>query len=76
MNKPRRNSLNNLYEKLAELRELLEEVKAEEEEAFDNIPESLWGTERYEISEQAIENMDLALDSLDEALSYIESAAE
>ena len=76
MNKPRRNALNKLYEKIDELKTLLEDVLAEEQEAFDNIPESLEGSERYCISEAAIENMESAVSSLEEALEYVESAAE
>ena len=76
MNKARRKTLEEIHSKLSDLRDLLEEVKSDEEEAFANIPESLQGSERYEISESAIENMDSALSSLEEALDSIESAAE
>lgn len=76
MNKIRRKTLNELYDKLAELKELLEEVKCEEEDYRDNMPENLQNSERYEIAENACDNMDSAISSLEEALDYIESAAE
>ena len=76
MNKIRRKTLNELYDKLAELRDLLEEVKCEEEDYRDNMPENLQNSERYEIAENACDNMDSAVCSIEEALDYIESAAE
>jgi hypothetical protein len=76
MNRIRRKTLNEIYDKLAELRDLLEEVKGEEEDYRDNMPENLQNSERYEIAENACDNMDSAVCSIEEALDYIESAAE
>ena len=76
MNKARRKNLNEIYERISELRDLLEGVKDEEEKYKDNIPENLQNSERYEIAENACDNMDEALSILEEALDYIESAAE
>lgn len=76
MNKVRRAMINDIYDKIAELKDCLEAVKAEEGEYKDNIPENLQGSERYEIAEEACDNLDSALYSLDEALDYIESAAQ
>lgn len=76
MNKIRRKTLNELFDKLAELRDLLEEVKCEEEDYRDNMPENLQNSERYEIADNACYNMDSAISSLEEALDYIEEAAE
>lgn len=76
MNKPRRKQLDKLCEMFVELKDMLEEIRDDEENYMDNIPENLQGSERYSIAEDAIDNMNLALDSLDEVISYIESAAE
>lgn len=76
MNKQRRKTLNQIYDKLAELRDLLEEVKEEEEEYRDNMPENLQNSERYEIAENACDNLDSAVCSLEEVLDYVETAAE
>lgn len=76
MNKPRRKTLNEIYGKIAELRDWLEEVKYDEEEYRDNMPENLHNSERYGIAEDACDNLDSALDSLDDALDCIESAAQ
>ena len=47
--------------------EQLEAVKEAEENYRDNIPENLQGGQAYEAAEQAIEQMENALDSLKEA---------
>lgn len=61
--------LNNDYcqEKLNRCINTLEEIKNEEEEAFDNMPEGLQYSQRGMDSEAAIDN-------LDEALGYLEEA--
>ena len=58
------------------LRDELETIRDKEDEYRENIPESLQGGEKYELSESASDSMNEALDSLDEAISSIESAAE
>jgi len=74
MNKERRKSLKEIAEQLEILKDALEEVMANEEEARDNIPESLWESERYEKAEAACENLSYAIDSLEEVFDYIEEA--
>lgn len=76
MNNIRRNKLAKLYEELETLKSLLEEIQADEQEAFDNIPENLEGTERYEKAEEAVDNLDAAVDALEDVLDYIEAAQE
>lgn len=76
MNKARRKAINEIYEQITDLRELLEFIKDEEEEYKDNIPENLQGSERYEKSEEACENLDSAICSIEEALDYISSSIE
>ncbi len=74
MNKIRRKSLRDIIDQLEELRDALDTLKEEEEEYRDNIPENMQGSERYEIAEAACDNLDSAVDSLDEVISYIEEA--
>lgn len=69
MNKVRRKALSEIAEQIGTLRD-------EEDEYRENIPESLQGGEKYELSESASDLMNEALDSLDEAIGSIESAAE
>jgi formiminotetrahydrofolate cyclodeaminase len=76
MNKQRRKVIANLIEAFEALQAELEEVAAEEEEAFSNIPESLEGTERYEASEAANDALQSALYSLEELLEYLDEARQ
>ena len=46
----------------------LEGIKWDEEDYFDNMPENLQGSMRGCESEEAIDNMDQALDALNEAV--------
>ena len=53
MNKVRRKALNELKEQLEVLMEELESLRDEEQEAMDNMPESLQGSDRYQMMEDA-----------------------
>lgn len=65
MNRERRKRIMQLAEKLSEVRTSLESILNEEEDAFDNMPESLQESERGEQMQEYIEVMG-------EAISYIE----
>ena len=52
----------------------LEIIKDEENEAYDNMPESLQESERGQIAQEASDNLDSAYDSLQEAIEYLEEA--
>jgi hypothetical protein len=71
MNKQRRERLDEAHSKLLEAYEIIEDVKNEEEEAFDNMPENLQGSERGEQMEEYIGTMEDALDSLDDVLGNL-----
>ena len=64
MNKARRKALGEIYDALALLAERLEELFDEENEAFSNIPENLQGSDRYQSAEEAVSNLEEALESL------------
>lgn len=64
MNKPRRKALESILARLMDIAEELEAVRAEEEEAYDNMPESLQYSERGEQMEAAIEALSEAYDAL------------
>lgn len=76
MNKVRRKALSEIAEQTGTLRDELETLRDEEDEYRENIPESLQGGEKYELSESASDSMNEALDLLDEAIGSIESATE
>ena len=76
MNRERRKALAAIRNQLYDLHDLLEEIQQEEEEYRDNIPENLQGSERYERADEACDNLFSAISSLEEAIEYIETAAE
>lgn len=71
MNKTRRRDLQNIITKIDILKEELEALRDEEQDYMDNIPENLQGSERYEVAEEAVDNMDNALDAFDEVIDSI-----
>lgn len=61
------------------IKEAVGEIRDEEQEYLDNIPENLQASERYELAEEAVSNLDSAYDLLDELdfdelTSYLEEA--
>jgi len=76
MNKLRRKSLQEIIDKMQEIRSGLETHYDEEREYRDNIPENLQDSERYEISDNAVDALDAAMSDLDSAIENIESAIE
>lgn len=90
MNKARRKELLRLKERIEELQsevyDIITDLQCEardEQDYMDNIPENLQGSELYEKAEQALENMDEAVetlegiaDELSDAASSLETATE
>ena len=75
MNNMRRKKLSAIAAKIEELKSDLDLIREEEEEARDNLPESMQETDRYYAMDEACDNLENAVDSLDEALSSIEEAS-
>lgn len=92
MNNDRRKELRNLANKLksntnqndlefiASIKNELESILYEEESYVDNIPENLQGGYRYQMAEDACDNIESAIDALNEnelneAIDYIYNAA-
>ncbi len=61
-------------ERIDELKCELEEVREEEQDAYDNLPESIQYSEKGETMESNIDEMDNAISSLEDAISSLESA--
>lgn len=76
MNKQRRKNLANIIDHLDALRITLEELRDEEQDSFDALPEGFQTGERGEAMESAISSMEEALDNIDYAISSIEEAME
>lgn len=80
MNNVRRKQLKNLANRISimndiqdtshlqEYYSILEDIKNDEEEYYDNMPENLQGSMRGMDSEEAISNMDDALEVLEQAI--------
>lgn len=71
MNKSRRATLNMIVNAIEELKTQLESVRDDEQDAFDNMPESLQESERGETMQEAIDNMEYAIDNLDDAIDNL-----
>lgn len=76
MNKIRRKALDDVYNLVQKAIETLEDIKSQEEECLDNMPESLRESKNACMSETAIASMEDALDNLYNAAENIEEAKE
>lgn len=75
MNKARRKALEDLASQLGDILAELEALRDEEQEYFDNMPESLQGGDKGSDAEQAIDSMNSAVDSLEAAIAHVDEAA-
>lgn len=71
MNKARRAILTKVCDSLVDLQEEVSGVRDEEEEAMENLPESLQGSERYEQMEEAAYVLEEANDLFDELMDKL-----
>jgi len=76
MNKLRRKQIEDINDALAELVGQLETLRDEEQEAFDNMPESLQDSERGEKMSGAIDSMESAIGSIRDATECLIEAVE
>ena len=74
MNNVRRKALSTLRDTIEDAKSALEALKDEEQEYYDNMPESLQGGEKASAAENAVSMMDDAIDSLETAVSSIDEA--
>ena len=65
MNNARRKELQKIYEQLEELKEKLDFIIEDEQTSLDNMPESMWETERYENMESGLESLEDVQNSFD-----------
>ena len=72
MNKDRRKRLEGIYEKLIEIYEELDAIIDEEQEAYDNMPESLQDSEKGERMYEGIDSLESARDDINNAATTIE----
>ncbi len=69
MNNQRRKQIDKVINILNSANELIENIRCDEEEYMENIPENLQGSERYSAAEDACSH-------LEDAFSWVESAIE
>lgn len=74
MNNERRARINAIISQLQEINNEIESIRDDEQDAFDDMPEGLQQSERGERAQEAISNLEYA--TLDDVISYLESAAE
>lgn len=72
MNKKQRKEIERLFDRLTEINEELECIKAEEEEKLYNLPENLQNSEKADQFTDAIDALDEAVDSITEACEKLE----
>ena len=71
MNKERRNALYKIVNALDEKSKELEKIRYEEQACYDNLPEGLVDSERGEAMSENCDDLDSAVDSLEEVIDYI-----
>lgn len=71
LNKQRKKAIARLAQQVSAIASELEALKEEEDEARENMPENLWESDRYEVSEECSQAMEDALDSLESAASSL-----
>lgn len=74
MNKQRRTRLSEAHSLLGRAVSIVERAKDEEQDSFDNLPENLQSSERGEIMEEAIDELQTAIDSINDAMEHIDCA--
>lgn len=72
MNKQRRKQLEKVFDLIAEAQEIIEAVKEEEQEAYENLPENFQYGERGEEMQGYIEMLEESDGYLDDAKSVVE----
>ena len=76
MNKQRRERLVQLAERIEAIRLDLEALRFEEQDALDNMPESLQNSARGEAMQTVIDQLEDAECDLDGALASVEASSE
>ena len=76
MNKERRKTLQEIIDVLEEQKYGIESVCEEEQEAYDNLPESIQDSERGEAMSENIDSMESAASDLDDIISTLQEIIE
>ena len=71
MNKIRRKKIDKIQDEILELVSKLQDILYEEEDCFENMPENLQGSERGEISQNAIDIMSNTIENIETAANEL-----
>ena len=72
MNKARRKQLEEALGKAEELKETLDSLRDEEQEAYDNLPESIQYGERGDKMQENIDNLNYAVSNLQDCIDNLD----
>lgn len=72
MNKPRRKELQKALDMINDARDIIEAMKYEEQDAYDNLPEGIQDSERGEQMDENISDLEEVMDGLEEQASMLE----
>ena len=72
MNKQRRKQIDKILARLQDCIVELEQIRDDEQEAFDNLPEGLQYSERGEMMEEYISDIDDVLSNLEDCTSNLD----
>lgn len=73
MNRQGRREIEKYIVSLNDIRDNLESMKDCENEKYDSMPESLQDSERADEMLEAVDNLDSAISSIEEAVEYLEN---
>lgn len=76
MNKNDRKQIVEWIDKLEEIKSGIEDMQENEQEKLENLPEGIQFGERGDKMSAAIENLEYAASSIDEAIDYLNDAME
>lgn len=76
MNNARRKEIEKITADLEAIKERIEALQEEEQDAFDNLPESIQCGERGEKMQSAIDNLEYAADNIQDCLDNLCEASE
>lgn len=76
MNKDRRKKLDEIIEQLEALSSEIEEIKDDEDAAYENLPESMQNGEKGDKMMEAVTNMDEAIDRIEDAVMALKEASQ
>lgn len=72
MNKARRKAIDGIIDQLGMLKEQLESITEEEQEAYDNLPESIQYAERGEAMSDTISDLDSSVSDIESIIDTLQ----